>query len=53
MESGDDRFKLSLKLDQERPPKKKGLWRKIKEFFTQGQEGKDSEDWRSRNPSDW
>ena len=56
MESDDDREpkpKMSLELDQEKPPQKKGLWRKIKEFFTQGPEGRGSEYWRDRDPSDW
>jgi len=44
--------RLSLELDQEEPPKKT-LWQKIKDFFTQEPEGKGSEDWRSRDPSDW
>ncbi len=43
--------KMSLELDQEKPPKKKSLWQKIKEFFTNGLkkrisgEGKDWGDW--------
>ena len=46
---------LRLELDQEEPPnrKKKSLWQKIKEFFTQEPEGGSSENWRNRNPSDW
>ncbi len=52
MESGHKNLqpKISSKLDQEKPPKKKGLWQKIKDFFTQGS---DSQYWEDRDPSDW
>lgn len=38
---------LRSELDQEEPSnsKKKGLWQKIKEFFTQGSEDRDPSDW--------
>jgi len=45
--------KLSLEPDQEKPAKKKGLWQKIKEFFTQEPEGEGSEKLRNRDPGSW
>jgi len=47
--------KLSLELDQEKPPnnKKKSLWQKIKDFFSQEPEGQGSEKWRNRDPESW
>jgi hypothetical protein len=47
--------KLSLELDQEKPPnnKKKSLWQKIKDFFSQEPEGQGSEKWRNRDPISW
>jgi len=52
MGSGENKpqLRMSLKLDQEKPPKKKWLWRKIKEFFTQGP---DSQYWKNRDLNDW
>ncbi len=53
MESDDGkkpRPKMSLELDQEEPPKKKGLWQKlieVAERLTREEEG------RNRDPSDW
>ena len=46
---------LNLEPDQKNHPdkKKKSLWQKIKEFFTQEPGGKGSEDWRNRDLSDW
>ena len=54
MGSGENKpqLRMSLELDQEKQPKKKWLWRKIKEFFTQGPEGPDSQYWKNRDLTD-
>jgi len=44
---------LRLKHGEQKPPRKKSFWQKIKEFFTQEPEGQGSENWRNRDPESW
>ncbi len=53
MESDDKepKPKVSLELDQEKPPKKKGLWQKLLDRIEELR--KEEEEGESRDPSDW
>jgi len=54
MESDDKepKPKMSLELDQEKPPKKKGVWQRILEVLEE-EARKGREEGESRDPSDW
>jgi hypothetical protein len=46
----EPKLKMSLEFDQEKPRKKKGLWRKLLDRI---EELRKEEEERNRDPSDW
>ena len=46
-------LRMSLELNQERQPKKKGLWQRVKMFIINWLEKRASGEWKGRDWGNW